>query len=65
MFSPLVNTLLVIFAGLVTGAVAVAAAVVVPMVPVRWGSIAIWLGSGVVSYMSFFAYLLLATDWSK
>ncbi len=65
MFSPLVNTLLVIFAGLATGVVAVAAFVVVPMAPVRWGSIAIWLGSGVAGYMGYFAYLLLVTDWGK
>ena len=65
MFSPLVNTLLVIFAGLITGLATVLGAVVVPMAPVRWGSVAIWLGSGVAGYVGFFAYLLLATDWSK
>ena len=65
MFSPLVNTLLVIFAGLVTGVIATVAAVIVPMAHVRWGLIATWLGSGVVGYIGIWIYLLLTTDWGN
>ena len=63
MFDTWVNVLLVIFAGLVTGVVTVAAAVVVPMIPVRWGMIATYLGSGVAGYIGYWAWMLFTTDW--
>ncbi len=65
MFETWVNVLLVIFAGLVTGAVTVAAAVVVPMAPVRWGLIATFGGSGLAGYIGYWAWLLFTTDWGK
>ena len=65
MFSPLVSWLLVILVGLVTGVVAILSAVVVPMVPVRWGMIAAWLGSGVVGYIGVWAFIFFAFDWGN
>ena len=65
MFDAWVNVLLVIFAGLVAGVVTVLSTVVVPMAPVRWGLMAIWLGSGVAGYLGCFAYLILTADWGK
>ncbi len=65
MFSPLVNWLLVILAGLFAAVVGVMAATVLLMMPERWGMIAAWLGSGIAGYIGFIVYRVSAVDWSN
>ena len=59
-FTPTITVVAGVFMG-----IAAASGVIAPMIPVRWGMIAAFLGSGVVGYVGFWVWLLMTLDWSK